>query len=231
MADRFTTSPQPESHRRKVQRTADAGARRRQVAARLRMDWWWIAILVICGSFQIYRGAPVDGVFFLGAGLALLADAAGWLGALDSYRLPRVRRAVAVTLGVIVVAIITFAPQWGLADLVVVGVVGATALIVAWRNDDTSAMQTPEERSADESSALQRAMRRSAVLWAAAGIFLCLWELFMFFLARPSAAAEAAHPVLSDLIDPIAANPLGRAVCAAVWIVSGVALLRRGRQL
>ena len=69
------------------------------------------------------------------------------------------------------------------------------------------------------------------MLWAAAGVALCLWELASFFLAMPSPAAESAHPPLSDLIDPIFANPLGRAGCAALWLLAGAALLRRGRGL
>ena len=227
MASRFTPPPQPESSRRKPQRAA--AARRIRFAARLRRDWWWIAILVLCGSFQIYRGAPIDGAFFLAAGVALLADAAGWLTLLDRYPLPRLRLAAQVALGAIVVAVITFAPQWGVADLAVVCVVGTTALIVAWRGDGMPTTDLRPERADDEAEAVRHAVRRSAVLWAAAGVFLCLWELSSFFLAMPSAAAENAHPPLSDLIDPIVANPAGRAVCATLWIVGGAALLRRGR--
>jgi hypothetical protein len=229
MAGNVPPSPQPESSPRRKARSARPGTRPAGIASRLRADWWWIAILVLCGSFQIYRGAPIDGAFFLGAGLALLADAAGWLRALERYPLPRVRLAAQVALGAIVVAVITFAPQWGVADLAVVCVVGATALVVAWRGDGMELPASDSERAGDDARALRGAVRRSAVLWAAAGVFLCLWELSSFFLAMPSAAAENAHPPLSDLIDPIVANPLGRAVCAALWIVGGAALLRRGR--
>ena len=56
-----------------------------------------------------------------------------------------------------------------------------------------------------------------------------LLELLHFFLAMPSPQAEWDHPVLSDLIDPVVANPIGRAVCATLWILGGAALLRRGR--
>ncbi|WP_460570249.1 hypothetical protein [Humibacter soli] len=196
-------------------------------AARMRLDWWWITILVLCGSFQIYRGAPVDGVFFLAAGAALLADAAGWLRFLRRYPLPRVRLAVQVTLGIIAVAVIAFAPQFGLADLITVAVIGATALIVAWRDDPPTALGPKTER---EDVVLRRALRRSAVLWAAAGVFLCLWELASFFLAMPSPSAEFDHPPLSDIVDPIVANPIGRGACAALWLLAGAALLRRGRR-
>ncbi|WP_243063883.1 hypothetical protein [Humibacter sp. RRB41] len=211
-------------------RRGETGSRipRVGVAARMRRDWWWIAILVLAGSFQLYRGAPVDGVFFLAAGLALLADAGGWLRALDRYPLPRLHLAAQVTLGAVAVAVITFAPQFGLADLITVAVIGATALIVAWRDDPLPSDPAPNREGRDVT--LRRALRRSAVLWSAAGIFLCLWELGSFFLAMPSAQADFDHPPLSDLLDPIVANPVGRAACAAIWLIAGAAFLRRGRR-
>jgi len=46
----------------------------------------------------------------------------------------------------------------------------------------------------------------------------------------PSPAAEFEHPPLSDLIEPLVANPFGRAACAALWLLAGAALLRRGRR-
>lgn len=194
----------------------------------MRLDWWWITILVLCGSFQIYRGAPIDGVFFLGAGLALLADAAGWLRRIDAYPLPRVNLAVLIVLGVVVVAIITVTPQFSVADVATVSVIGATALIVAWR-DAPPRPKGDASSSSDDGASLAKALRRSAWLWAATGVFLCLWELSSFFLAMPSAQAENDHPPLSDLIDPIVANPIGRAILAAVWVAAGIGLLQRGR--
>lgn len=205
----------------------------------MRLDWWWIGILVLCGSFQIFRGAPVDGVFFLAAAAALTADAAGWLAALDRYPVPRLHLAAQLALGAIAVAFIALVPQFDVVDLVIVSVVGATALIVGWRNDGIENLTdaTPSGRAADSTTsaargrgALSRPVRRSAMLWAAAGLFLCLWELASFFLAMPSATAEFEHPPLSDLIDPIVANPFGRAACAALWLLAGAALLKRGRR-
>ncbi len=199
-----------------------------RLASRLRLDWWWIAILAICAAFQIYRGAPVDGAFFLAAGAALLADAAGLLTALDRYPLPRVHLAAQIALGAVAVAVVTFAPQFGVADAVVVCAIGATAMILAWR-DDTPVSEHVPNRAERPRDGLGRTVRRSAVLWASAGVFLCLWELSSFFLAMPSPAAEFEHPPLSDLLEPLIANPVGRAVCAALWVITGAALLRRGR--
>ncbi|NNC11486.1 hypothetical protein HII28_06280 [Planctomonas sp. JC2975] len=206
-------------------------------AARMRLDWWWIVILALCGSFQIYRGAPVDGVFFLVAAVALLTDAAGWLARLDRYPLPRVSLAVQLVLGALAVTVIAFTPQWAILDVIVVAVVGATAVIMAWRDDDPFAAEATEPSAppdalpdATDAVALRRPVRRAAVLWASVAVFLCLWELASFFLAMPSPQAEFDHPPLSDLIDPVVANPLGRAACAALWLLAGAAFLRRGRR-
>ena len=229
MTDQSWQPPREGDRRDGDTRSERAAARRSaRFATRLRLDWWWIAILVLCGSFQVYRGAPVDGVFFLAAGAALLADAAGWLSALDRYPLPRVHVAVQLTLGALAVAVITFAPQFGLAAFLTVAVIGATAIIVAWRDDGLARSSRAQREQPDR--VLRIALRRSAVLWACAGIFLCLWELASFFLAMPSPTAEFEHPPLSDLLDPLVANPFGRAVCAALWLLAGAALLRRGRR-
>lgn len=226
MARRFAPQPRPEFD--PAAAAAHSGARSR-FAARMRLDWWWIAILGICGAFQIFRGAPIDGVFFLAAAAALLADAAGWLTRLDRYPVPRVHLAVQLALGAVAVAVIALTPQWGVADLVVVGVIGATALVLAWGDDGRASSAHRLEPADDGAMQRRRAVRRSAALWAAAGVVLCLWELLHFFLAMPSPTAEFDHPVLSDLIDPIVANPFGRALCAALWVIGGAALLRRGR--
>jgi hypothetical protein len=241
-----STPPAHGSHGspRRASPRGSAGTRGAGFAARIRLDWWWIAILVLCGSFQVFRGAPIDGVFFLAAAVALTADAAGWLATVDRYPLPHLHVAAQVVLGTIAVVIIAVVPQFDVVDLVVVSVIAATTLIVGWRDDGARLVVgtgdsggTGSSGSSDGTGAsgsrrpsLTRPVRRSAILWAGAGVFLCLWELASFFLAMPSAAAEFDHPPLSDLVDPIVANPFGRALCAALWLLAGAALLKRGRR-
>jgi hypothetical protein len=202
----------------------DAAPQRLSFAARMRRDWWWIAICTLCGGFQIYRGAPVDGIFFLVVAAALFADAAGWLRALDRYPFRHLALGMQLALGLIAVAVITFAPEFGPADLIIVSLIGVTAVVVAWRDDD---LLGPSSRTND--ALVRRAMRRSAIAWSIGGVALCLWELASFFLAMPSARAEYNHPPLSDLIDPLVATPFGRAICAALWLLGGAMLLQRGR--
>jgi hypothetical protein len=58
----------------------------------------------------------------------------------------------------------------------------------------------------------------------------CVIELASFLLGVPSEAAKFAHPSVSLLLDP-ALDPIeGRVVFTALWLVVGIALLRRGRR-
>ena len=48
------------------------------------------AVLILAGVFHFYRGVPGEGVLFVAVGLAVAADAAGWLPSPRSrvFRLP-----------------------------------------------------------------------------------------------------------------------------------------------
>ncbi|MGN6742564.1 MAG: hypothetical protein ACTHJL_04615 [Amnibacterium sp.] len=77
---------------------------------------------------------------------------------------------------------------------------------------------------------LGRSFRRSAALWATLAIAVAVWELLAFLLGLPSPTATLRHPAISDLLDPVADLPVGRALLAAAWTFTGLALLRRGRR-
>jgi hypothetical protein len=109
--------------------------------------------------------------------------------------------------------------------VIVVGI-GLSIIPFAWPNHASSSTDASVARPDTPS----RAIKRAAVLWSILGVSLCLWELGSFFLGMPSPTAEYAHPPLSDLIGPLLDDPFGRAVGAALWLLGGAALLRRGRQ-
>lgn len=183
----------------------------------------WMAILVITGSFHLYRGAIADGVIYLAVALLLVLDAVGLLPGhrtISSLRLPR----GAVMLASAMVALpLLLAPLHGIIDAFVVGAIGVAALVVAWPD--------PQRGPSDgRRLTTERPLRRSAVLWSCAGLFFCVWELGAYLLGRLSAAAEYAFPPLSDLIDPLVQSAFGRVLLVAAWLAGGVALLRRGRQ-
>jgi hypothetical protein len=50
----------------------------------------------------------------------------------------------------------------------------------------------------------------------------------MYFLGL-NASGRTEFPALSDLLDPVLDNPVGRILAIVAWLAGGVALSRRGR--
>jgi hypothetical protein len=187
-------------------------------AARRRVSWpvaAWVAILILTGGFQIYRGAPVDGAVFLAMAGALILDLAGIL---PEPRTTEWRPSRIILIGVLGAAAVVLAltPRHGIGDGIAIAISGILVFLVAW-----------PQRAAPAGSAWTPRMRRTATLWAGVGIAICLWELTMFFLG--AYVDRNAFPALSDLLDPLLDQPIGRILFAAGWLVGGVALLRRGQ--
>lgn len=191
--------------------------------SRMRIDVWWIAICAICGAFQIFRGAPLDGGFFLVAALILLVDAAGFLNTIGQYRVPTVPRAFLVGVLLVVVVVVGLDPIAAPATAVTVLLVGACSMVVAWTNSARAPFSFQRHATS------RRALRRAAVTWSLVGVALCLWEMSAFLLGMSSPEAAYDHPPLTDLIEPVIATTWGRCVGCALWLVAGWALLRRGR--
>jgi hypothetical protein len=185
----------------------------------------WTVILVITGCFHLYRDAIADAVIYFLVAAALALDAAGVLRfghrSAVVQRLPRSLLAI----GSAVLALpLVLAPLYGVVDTLVVVVVGVVVLALAWP-ESPRASRPPVQRAGDAT----RARRRSAILWSCVGLFFCGWELGAYLLGRPSAAAEQMFPPLSDLIDPVVEQVLGRTLLVVGWFAAGIALVRRGR--
>ncbi|MCX7522257.1 hypothetical protein OSC27_08200 [Microbacterium sp. STN6] len=202
---------------------------RAAIAARaraLRTGAPWTGILLLTGGFHFYRGVPADGVIFVAAGLAVLADSAGLLGAPRSGAVltGRVAAPVAVVAGLVLV----FAPRYSPADAVTLAALGVASLVLVW--PEPAGLPTDDGTGvAEQALDTRRSVRRTGVLWSIVGVAGCLWELSAYFLGLPSATAEFAHPPLSDIVGPLLDSVAGRALCVAVWFIGGFALLRRGR--
>jgi hypothetical protein len=176
----------------------------------------WIAVPVLAGLVQLLRGEAADAGIFLVPAFLLAADAAGALPRVTAAApaLPRL-----LALGTLVVgAVLALTPRHGIADGVGMVLLGAAVLAAAWPD--------PPRRSAP----VNRRFGRSAALWATLAVAVAAWELLAFLLGLPSAAATLRHPAISDVLDPVADLPLGRAALAAAWTLAGLGLLRRGRR-
>ena len=187
--------------------------------ARRRISWptaAWITILLLTGGFQIYRGAPVDGGVFLAMAVALILDLTGILPAPRTGEWRPSRIILICVLGAAAL-VLALTPRHGIGDGVAIAVSGILVFLVAWPQHDIDATG---------GSAWTPRMRRAATLWASVGIAVCLWELTMYFLG--TYVDRYGFPALSDLLNPLLDNPIGRILFAAAWLVGGVALMRRG---
>jgi hypothetical protein len=166
-------------------------------------------IVVITGCFHVYRGAPFDGVVFLAVGAGLvLAETRAPTPIVAGRGEPTDRTATIIAF-VLLSLVLTTAPRYGGIDVVLVGVLGVTALVVAATRSDR---EPPPRRGA-------------AWPYAVAGLIAALNELTSYFL-QTSPANDWAHPAFSDLMDPLFNVPLGRGVFVLVWLGAGVGLLR-----
>ena len=180
----------------------------------------WILILVLTGFFQIYRGdALTDGIVFLAMAAALIVGETGILNRLDRKLLKPRRLVVAIALAIDAVTLV-FTPRHGMFDGIVIAVTGVLVFLVAWPNgavtDEAPEPWTPR-------------MTRAAIAWAILGLAFVLWELAMYFLGYGQ-DGRTAFPALSDILDPVLNNPIGRFLGAVAWLAGGVALMRRGRR-
>jgi hypothetical protein len=178
----------------------------------------WITILFLTSAFQFYRGAVPDAIVFVAMAAALIAGETGILSRFDGRRWQPRRILVIIALGIAAIVLV-FTPRHGLADGVVVVASGVALFVIAWPNPSAA-------ESATEPWTTR--LTRSALAWASVGIAFCIWELGMYFLGL-NAAGRTEFPALSDLLDPILNNPIGRAIGVAAWLAGGVALARRGR--
>jgi hypothetical protein len=199
----------------------------------------WTLILVVTGLFQFFRGAPVDGVFFLGIAVLLLADAVGWL---PRVGLPRPRAAWLLTAAIPLGIALVLAPRHGAVEGIIMAGIGVSTLLLGWGPRDkpgapsdtdkthTNGPNTSRTFVEDTTSPMSPAIRRAAILWSVIAVICCLWEVTSFLLGLPSPEAAIEHPSISDLFDPVINTIQGRIAFTALWLLVGVALLRGSRR-
>lgn len=176
----------------------------------------WIAILLIIGTVQLIRDAPIDSVVFAVVAVLIALDAVGVLPRLPAMRVPF---GALVLVGALAAVLLTIAPRHGLLAGIVVSGIGIAAVAIAWT------------QPAAENGTLDRRVLRGAVLWASVTVLLCLWELSSFLLGRFTVDTKIAHPAVSDLLDPAVDTVPGRIVFVVVWVAAilGFAWVGHGR--
>jgi hypothetical protein len=174
----------------------------------------WIGILLIIGTVQLIRDAPIDSVIFAVVAALIALDA---VGALPQPPAVPARFAALAIGGAIAAMALAFAPRHGLLAGIVVTAVGIAAVAIAWSRPSTDTRGT------------SRLVLRGAILWASVTVLLCLWELSSFLLGRATEDAKNAHPAVSDLLDPAIDSWPGRIVFIAVWVAAMVGFVRAGQ--
>jgi hypothetical protein len=175
----------------------------------------WILIVCLVGGVQFFRGAWIDGTIFAVAAAALIVDATGLLP--PAVRaLPRLRAALLVLAAAACAVVLVIAPRHGVVVGVLLAVIGVAAVVIAWPN------RPPSDRDR-----WTPATRRAAVAWSVVALAACVWELTMYLLGTFSSAGRSVFPALSDLINPLADQPIGRVLLTAGWVGAGVFFLRR----
>ena len=173
---------------------------------------------MLTGAFQLYRQAFGDAAVFIALAAALVVGETGILSRLDGQAVRPRRIVIAIVLAIDAIVLV-FTPRHGYADGIVMAVTGVLVFIVAWPNEATSTRE-PQQWSLR--------LTRAAIAWAILGIAFCIWELAMYFLGY-GAEGRTDFPALSDILDPVLNNPVGRVIGVAAWLAGGVALTRRGR--
>ena len=173
----------------------------------------WVGVLLAIGAVQLVRAQWFDAVVFVGVSAALAVGAVRSSGTRASGG-PGVRWvwAAAAAVGALACAV----PRHSPLMQALVCLVGAAALLLAWRRGSAPAEPWP------------RGLRRLGWAWGAIVILGCLWELAQFIigLVHPQDPAYA----LSDLLDPLLATWPGRLAFIALWLAGGCFLVRRGRR-
>lgn len=191
-------------------------------SARLNRTRWstatvlWIGVLAIMSTFQLWRGALVDGILFAAIVVMLIVDRA------TGGRLVVIRRAadaprfVVIGVAAVIGTVLIIAPRHSTIDAVAMGVAGALAVVLAWNPAGTR-----PERPAS-------AYQRSAVIWSLLAVALCLWEAGAYVASVT--VSERDFPTISVLLDPFVDLPVGRIVFTVLWILGGLALVNAWRK-
>ncbi len=181
----------------------------------------WIAILAAIAVVQVIRGQPFDAAIFGVGTVVLVVDATGAVA--PRRKRPSIRLSVFIAAAAVIAAVLAVVPRHGLVAGIAVGAVGVAAVPLAWL--------LPPRRDRDDEPDLRRVrVRRAAIGWASVALVMCLVELWSFLMGRLTTQAKGEHPAISELLDPLLNDPIGRLVFAAAWHGLGILLVTRGRR-
>lgn len=180
-----------------------------------------ILVLLLASAFHFYRGAPSDGAVYLVLGLVLIiAERKPSQGGLPGPKEHIVGRAHRWWLVVLLPALATasaFAPIGGWLVFLLLGV-GLVLMVLGWQNPT----HTAQLLLRDPVGSHRR--RATAIGLCVVVLFLCFWELWMYFTEHLNPSLENSYPPLTDLLEPAFQSTGTRWLLTLLWM-TGCALL------
>ncbi len=181
----------------------------------------WVIALTIMAVFQLWRGAPIDGLIFAVVAVVLVVERAVRLrrAASPARLAPRThldgsrRLAIVVAVALAALLVIVVAPRTGPVSITLTAGLGLGAVALVWNRASDTHARPPESR------------RRSKVAWASVGITLALWEALAYILSVAIPRGWIGFPTVSLLLEPAVEFDLSRALLTAAWLVGGVWLV------
>lgn len=183
-----------------------------------RISLWTIAF-GIGTAFQIWRGATSDAVIFGIATIFLIINS-------NAVRQESTRRfsleshlrekVVAIPLLSLIGITLYLSPlHSGIPTWLFIGI-APLALTLTWFSDRPDAIKPGAP------------IFLSAKVWSGLGILTSLWEVLNYILAERS-HDDITHPTITDLVDPVLKNHVGKILFIVIWVAAGITFLKPAR--
>ena len=189
----------------------------------------WAGVLALTTAFQVVRLEWVDTMVFGGALVLVLVDllipqGLGLLRGSRPLRSPPPLVLLSLLAGVVGVLLVVF-PRHGIVSVVVLALVGCLVSLFSLAGDGRAAIGGGDVATARRWILRER---RAAALWIGVIVAAGVVEASAFLLGLAGVVDDTTMPSISDVLDPVLDRRLWHACYVAVWLVTGVALLRRG---
>jgi len=176
----------------------------------------WAPLFAFVALFQYLRGANFDTVYFSLVVVILLLDSKKSFP-YEFPKKPSLNLWLVSAAGILVAALLYLLPRRSALEVAVMVALFFVGLGLIWYKDSG-----PNRR-------LTPQLVRSKWLWIILGVLVSLWELFAYILSD-IADDSSAYPTVSVLMGPFMASEWGRLTFLALWLASGIVLLRIERK-
>lgn len=183
-----------------------------------------LVVLVLAGGFHLGRGAPIDGVTYLA--LAAIIFFSERRGRREPDRAGLRQWPMLTAKGPwLWVAVVLLGTALALVPMgtwlaIVLLALGAVMVLLGWWQ--------PALR-AEQDTAHRKAVRRTSLAWSLVVLYLCVWELGMFFSDHYHPQGASTYPPLTDLVEPAFQQPFTRWLATVIWLCACALILRARR--